>query len=419
MVSQAAHEPLAAQLFRFLRSRAMEGMGLTAIARASGYSDRQFRRLIVDAFGVSPVEVVQNERLLFAKRLLHDTHLPLAAVALAAGFKSIRRFNACFLQRQRLTPGQIRRRSVHVNRRENPNESLKLFLAYRPPFAWPELLRSLRNRVTPGVDAVTTDGRYLRTCRLENFTGWLVVHDIPHKAHLEVSLSPSLAPVMASISSRLRNLFDLDANPVTVAVALKHDPMLAPLIQRFPGLRIPGTFDVFEGAVRAVIGLRATAAAAGAVAGRLAQQCSAVISTPFSELNWLGMTPESLGRVAIEDLGRLGMNRRRAETLGHLSAFAKKGGLEFPPVARFEQVHSQLLTVPGIGSGIAYEVAQRTFRYPDVFPAGDADLQRAVGGHRRLSAREVEQRSQAWRPWRAYAAALLWESLNENHLITL
>ncbi len=419
MVSQAAHEPLAALLYRFLRSRALEGMGLTAIARASGYSDRQFRRLMVDAFGVSPVEVMQNERILFAKRLLHDTHLPIAAVALAAGFKSIRRFNACFLQRQRLTPGQIRSRSAKITRRDNLDGALRLFLAYRPPFAWPELLRGLQDRVTPGVDVVTTDGRYLRTCRVGNSTGWLMVRDVPRKAHLEVTLGASLAPVMAAIAGRLRNLFDLDANPVTVAAALTQDRLLAPLSQRFPGLRIPGAFDVFEGAVRTVIGRRVTVAAAGTEAGRLAQQFGEVMSTPFSALNRLGMTPDGLGSVGIEALGRLGMNRRRAETLGHLCAFAKTGGLEYRPGDRFEQVQARLLSVPGIGSRTAYDVAQRIFRYPDAFPSGDADLRRAVGGNRRLSARKLEQRSQAWRPWRAYAAALLWESLNENSPITL
>lgn len=411
-----ADEPLPAQLLRFLRERALQGQGVSDIARAAGYSERQFRRVLVEAYGVGPTDVVQNERLLFAKRLLHDTRLSLSAVALASGFRSVRRFNATFRERLRLTPGQVRgdrnRPAGWRIGRESPSP-LALTLTYRPPFAWTEMLAWLGARVTRGVDWVFPDGRYGRTFCAGGHEGWMIARNDSVRAQIVVELAASLSPVIGVIQTRWRQLLDLDAHWGLVADSLGADPCLSPLLALHPGLRVPGAFDVFETAVRIVLGQQVTVAAATTLAGRVAQRFGRPSTTPFPELNRQSITPETLRRVEPSELCGLGMTRQRAETLRNLAVFAATGGLNFPPGASFSHVRETLMSLPGVGPWTAEYIALRALRFPDAFPADDLGLRQALalGRGERPSRVDVARRAEAWRPWRAYAAALLWQSL--------
>lgn len=414
--ARSADEPLPAQLLRFLRERALLGQGVSAIARAAGYSERQFRRLLVEAYGVGPTEVVQNERLLFAKRLLHDTRLSLSAVALASGFRSVRRFNATFRERLRLTPGQVRGDRNRPDGRRADRESpspIVLTLNYRPPFAWREMLGWLGARVTRGVDWVFPDGRYGRTCCVGGHAGWMIARNDAVRGQVVIELAPSLSPVIAGIQTRWRQLLDLDAHWGAVSESLGLDPFLAPLLARHPGLRVPGAFDVFETAVRIVLGQQVTVAAATTLAGRVAQRFGRPTTTPFPELNRFSITPETLRRVEPTALCELGVIRRRAETLRNLAEFAVNGGLDFPPGTAFSSVRERLMALPGVGAWTAEYIALRALRFPDAFPAADLGLRQALARDPgdRPSSMAVAQRAEAWRPWRAYAAALLWQSL--------
>ncbi len=263
---QISGPTLAHALHDRLRQAAVRGESLEALSRTCGYSSRQVRRLILDTFGVTPVQLAQTERLLFAKRLIQETALPMIEVAQSSGFRSLRRFNALFAARYGMAPGAVRRRAVPPR----ASEGIALRLAYRPPLAWPELLAYLGGRATPGVELADRQ-RYARTVAIDAHTGWIEVrHSTGHA--LEVLASPSLAPSLASVLSRLRQVFDLDAEPQLIAEHLQQDRLLRPHVRRHPGLRVPGAWDVFEIAVRAILGQQVSVAGATTLAGRLARR---------------------------------------------------------------------------------------------------------------------------------------------------
>src|ERR1035437_8961767 len=239
------------------------------LAAEVGLSSRQLRRVLMQHFGVTPIELAQTQRLLFAKKLLQETNLPMTELAYASGFGSVRRFNALFAARYGLAPTAIRRAVIKA---DGP-DGLTLRLAYRPLFAWAEILRYLGVRAIPGVEAIDhacNEGSYARSVRINDFSGWLRVTHLPSKQQLEVRVAPQLAPVLMPLLARVRNQFDLDANPAVIQEHLMQDALLASRIKAMPGLRVPGAFDAFELAVRAVLGQQISVAGATTVSGRLA-----------------------------------------------------------------------------------------------------------------------------------------------------
>ena len=231
---------------------------LEHLAGEFGLSSRQFRRIVAAELGVSPVELAQTRRLLLAKQLLTETRLPIIEVAFASGFASVRRFNALFRAHYRLTPSRLRKAA------DSPADghTLRLTLSYRPPLAWDEMLGFLAARAIAGVEAVEKR-TYLRTVALRKHRGWLRVGRAENGHALSVDLSPSLTPVLPNVLARLRSLFDLDARPDVVAEHLAADDRLRPLVRQTPGLRVPGCFDAFELAWRAVLEEGKTAEARG------------------------------------------------------------------------------------------------------------------------------------------------------------
>ena len=241
----AGGPPLAQALFAAIRSRVAEGDSVAELAKPTGYSPRQLRRLTMQAFGVTPVEILQTERLLFAKKLLHETRLPMAEIALAVGFRSLRRFNALFRERYRLSPSALRRQGSTVGRASTDGgaDILTLRLAYRPPLAWPEMLAYLSRRVVPGVEWVSLEkGSYGRTVTLGGKTGWMLVAPAAQSHSLEVQTPAHFADVLWTLLARLRALFDLDANPAYIDEHLAADPLLAQSVRAHPGLRVPGAW---------------------------------------------------------------------------------------------------------------------------------------------------------------------------------
>ena len=286
---------------------------LETLARELGLSSRQLRRAIRQEFGVSPVELAQTRRLLLAKQLLTETNLPMIEVALASGFASVRRFNALFRSHYSMTPSRIRRTAgVHSAR-----DSLTLTLAYRPPLAWKPILQFLAGRATMGVESVLDD-RYLRTVRMGETRGWVKVEPSARRNALSVEISTSLAAVLPTLLPRLRCLFDLDARPDVIAAHLSADPRLARAASQLPGLRVPGSVDGFEMAVRAILGQRISVPGATTLAGRLAAAFGEPIETPFPMLNRLSPRPE---RLAMAEPGETGFaGHRRTSSPGHRRA---------------------------------------------------------------------------------------------------
>jgi AraC family transcriptional regulator of adaptative response / DNA-3-methyladenine glycosylase II len=385
-----------------------DGGSLDTLAQDLGLSTRQLRRVVRCEFGVSPVELAQTQRLLLAKQLLTESDLPIIEVAFASGFQSVRRFNALFQAHYRLTPSRMRRATPAAH----GGDFLRLTLAYRPPLAWGSLLRFLAGRATAGVEAVV-DRAYVRTVAVGENQGWLRVMLISGVNALAVELATSLAPALAEVLARVKNLFDLSARPDVIASHLASDQRLAGLVARCPGLRVPGAFDGFELAVRAILGQRVSVKAATTLAGRLAAAFGDPIETPLGILNRLSPTAGRLSSVGAGELTRLGISAPRAESILSLALAVSQRQIDLGPGLDPDAIASALQALPGIGDWTAQYIAMRALRWPDAFPAGDLGLMKALG---EKSVRLLRAGSEAWRPWRAYAAMYLWESqhLNES-----
>lgn len=405
-VVRAAADGVAVRLVGLLRQAAVEGGGMDDVVRLSGWSERQLRRRILEDCGTTPGAIMRAERLLFAKRLLHETDLAMTAVALHSGFRSVRRFNAEFSEKCGMTPGSIRQsRGGKV-----ATGPIRLRLDYRPPYAWSVMLDWLAERATRGVEVVRADA-WMRSVRIGRHEGWLRVFRDPGRDALVVELSTGLSPVLPQVVRRLRNMFDLDANPAEMSPVFENDPLLGGVAARFPGLRVPGAWDLFETSVRTIIGQQVTIAAATTVAGRLAASLGVKCGDNPHGLEFHAVAPAALAAATVDELAALGMPGKRALALRTLARHAMGGGLEFPPFATLEEVTASLTDLPGVGPWSAGYIAMRALRHPDAFPAGDIGLRKALGGGAAVPPVAAESASLRWRPWRAYAAALLWQSL--------
>lgn len=383
-----------------------DGNSLEDLAESLGLSSRQLRRAVRQELGVSPIELAQTTRLLLAKRLIAETQLPLVQVALAAGFASVRRFNALFRQHYRLTPSAMRRSTAAAT----SGNCLRLMLAYRPPLEWASLLRFLAARAIPGVECVTDDS-YQRTVAIGNHRGLLRVSPIAGRHLLSVELATTLAPALGPILSRLRNLFDLDARPDVIAEHLVSDRSLAHSVKRSPGLRVPGAFDGFELGLRAILGQQVSVRGASTLAGRLAERFGDPIETPLPCLNRVSPSAEVIADTRADSLAAVGLPKARAESLRALAGAVARGDVELTPGGDPTATAAALLELPGIGPWTAEYIAMRALRWPDAFPAGDLGLLKAS---RLASAKALSQASERWRPWRAYAAMHLWKSLADS-----
>ncbi len=403
----ALQQNLAHAIWRKIASGALNDGSVEQLAQQAGLSSRQLRRVLLQEFGVSPIELAQTHRLLFAKKLIQETNLAMTEVAFAAGFGSVRRFNALFESQYQMTPRSIRRTAP-------PAQEISLRLAYRPPYAWLELLQYLHGRAMVGIEAVDfMSSSYLRTVKLGDSIGWIRVSHLPQSQQLSLTISAGLHKVLMPLIDRVRNQFDLEANPAMITAHLMKDEALAKQLQRTPGLRVPGAFDGFELAIRAILGQQVSVAGASTVASRLVKQFGEPIDTTYANLTHHFPSPEILAAASIDQIAALGMPGKRAATIKSFAQFTVAGGLSFSTQVPLEELVRQLKTLPGIGEWTAQYIAMRALRYPNAFPAGDLGLQKAVTpeGEPRCSEKALLQRSHAWAPWRSYAALLLWQSL--------
>jgi AraC family transcriptional regulator of adaptative response / DNA-3-methyladenine glycosylase II len=380
------------------------GAGLEEIAREFGWSSRQIRRVMQRQLGVSPMELVLTRRLLLAKQLLTETTLPITEVAFASGFLSLRRFNDAFSGRYGMPPTRFRKAADDASGPALPAATLTLQLAYRPPFDWPALLGFLGRRALKGVEMIDGES-YARTVRLGAATGWVRVRHAPARRTLELELTRSLMPVLPALLGRLRHLFDLAARPDVIAQHLGEDPLLAGAVAAHPGLRVPGAFDGFELAVRAILGQQVTVAAATTIAGRFATHFGEPIATPVPGLERLSPTAAGVARAGVDEIAALGIVAARARSILAVAEAVLSGGLRLEPGADPTATVARLTALPGIGPWTAQYMAMRALRWPDAFPREDVALRNALGG---IGAAEAEARAERWRPWRSYAAMHLW-----------
>ena len=385
---------------------ALDGPNSTVekLAARLGLGERQLRRLFLQHLGASPIAVAQTRRILFAKHLLHETHMPMAQVASAAGFGSIRRFNETFRNLFHRPPSALRRRKF-----SSPEAHVALRLRYRPPYDWNAMLGFLRARAIDGLEVVTND-TYARTVEIEGKTGSIEVSHLPRYDSLSVTIRFPEVRALPAIVACVRRVFDLGADIETIDAHLSRDPLLAPLIAGRPGLRAPGGWDGFELAVRAVLGQQITVSAAR----RLACQLVALHGKPVPAAyaihpSLTHVFPTATALAHTRDLG-LGMPAARQRTLKSLAEAVSADPTLFHQHATIETAIARLRAIPGIGEWTAQYIALRAMRETDAFPSTDVGLLRSIT---RLdptitTALCLEAYAERWRPWRAYAAQHLW-----------
>jgi AraC family transcriptional regulator of adaptative response / DNA-3-methyladenine glycosylase II len=378
-----------------------DGRWMERVARQFGWSSRQIRRVVQRELGVSPMELLQTRRLLLAKQLLTETALPISQVAYASGYASLRRFNDAFSTRYRMPPTRFRKSATET--RLAAGDTFTLQLTYRPPFHWTALLDFLRLRQTAGVELVTGDA-YLRTVGLGNHRGWIEVRNDAGRRSLFLTLPHALTPVLPALLGRVRNLFDLAARPDVIEAALGTSPRLRGSLERNAGLRVPGAFEGFELAMRAILGQQVTVKAATTLAGRLAEKVGAPIETPYAELTRLAPQASDVATLRERDLASLGIPGARARSIIVLAG-AAESGLALEPGADPGATMTRLTELPGIGPWTANYVAMRALRWTDAFPREDIVIRKQLGD---VTPSVAERLSESWRPWRSYATMHLW-----------
>lgn len=399
---------IVARALKLIENGALDDLSLEALAQRVGVGSRQLRRLFVDKLGAPPIHVHTTRRLLFAKQLLTETAMPIVDVAMASGFGSLRRFNSAFAQANCMSPRELRRRPLAA-----PGEAWTLRLGYRPPYDFAALLAFLRNRALPGVEQVD-DQSYWRVFGNADAPGWLHLSAWPgSETALQLRLHCPQPQQMLPIVSRLRRMFDLDADPQSIDRVLRSDRLLKPLLRRHPGQRLPGGWDGFEIAVRAILGQQVSVAAARTLATRIVHRYGTPVSVPGAPtLERLFPGPE---RLADADLGMLGLTRARADAIRGVARAMLDGRVDFRSEQPLDEFVERWTALPGIGEWTAHYMAMRALSHPDAFPAADLILRRAAAeGGDALSTKALLGRADAWRPWRAYTVMHLWRSASDS-----
>ncbi len=386
--------------------------GLADLAGRLGVGPRHLRRLFHEHLGSSPLAVAQSHRVLFAKHLLDETNLAITDIAFASGFSSVRRFNASFQNVYQRSPRAVRRESRNGNGGV-AGDSVRLRLAYRPPFEWDGLLSFVGTRALPGVEYVAT-GVYRRTVRFGGRSGMIAVaHDV-HRRQLVLSVPAELTPHLPQIAARVRRMFDLQADPAVIDGHLGADSRLAPLLSRRPGLRVPAAWDPFEMAVRAVIGQQVSVAGARTLCGRLVEKYGERL--PHTSHHGLRYTFPAADRLARARMNGIGLTQRRIDSIRALARGTGEGAGVWEGSGGLADTVDRLTAVPGIGPWTAHYIAMRALGEPDAFPTGDLGLVKAWSRlvRRETTAKELDAAAAAWRPWRAYATLHLWAHLSEG-----
>ena len=393
---------------------AEEAPSVEKLAAKLGVSDRHVRRIFEAQFGVSPMQYLQTHRLHTAKQLLADTNLPITQVALISGFASVRRFNAAFVEHYKLNPTQLRRQGPA--RVGEVGEGVIVRLGYRPPYDVQAMLAFFTKRCINAIEFVTPDAAQPalgRTFSIEAggklHAGWLLASFDESRSQLVLRVSDSLREVLPLVIRRVRTTFDLDADPVTI------NNVLHASFPEGDGLRVPGALCGYELAVRAVLGQQITVAAARTLAQRMVDRFGEPVETPWPQLTRLFPAPAVLAAASGDALGQLGIvKQRQAAIVGIAEAVASKR-LQLHSGADVNATMALLKELPGIGDWTAQYIAMRALRWPDAFPAGDVALHKALGVQgMKNPAREAEEASTAWKPWRSYAVIRAWSGTLER-----
>jgi AraC family transcriptional regulator, regulatory protein of adaptative response / DNA-3-methyladenine glycosylase II len=396
-------EATVSRAMKLIEAGALDSDDVASLADRLEIGERQLRRLFSRHIGAAPITVAQTRRVLLAKQLIHQTNLPMIQVALASGFGSVRRFNDAFQRMYKRRPSELRRRATVA---AAPAE-ITIFLPYRPPYDWATMVGFLETRAIQGLEVVA-DNTYSRVIEFGGSVGSIHVSNAPDHSSLRVTVRFPDLDVLPGIISRLRRKFDLGAETNIIASALACDPILAPLVAAKPGVRVPGGWDGFEVAVRAVVGQQITLRGATGLLGRIVTTLGTEIA---DESGIPGLThafprPECF---TAKSLAGLGTTRSRAASLVAIADAMRADAHLFDPRRDLDEAVARLRHLAGVGEWTAQYIAMRALGESDAFLASDIGLQRSVAkSGQRPTAQWLLARAERWRPWRAYATLHLW-----------
>ncbi|MCM2576700.1 AlkA N-terminal domain-containing protein [Streptomyces meridianus] len=402
---------LTARAMRLIADGVIDRGGVPGLAAGLGYSTRQIERQLLAELGAGPLALARAQRAQTARLLIETSDLPMADIAFAAGFSSVRTFNDTVREVFALAPTELRRRASG-SRPSATAGTLSLRLPFRAPLCPDNLFGHLVATAVPGVEE-WRGGAYRRTLRLPYGHG--VVELRPRPDHIACRLSLTDLRDLTGAISRCRRLLDLDADPVAVDEQLRADPVLAPLVDKAPGRRVPRTVDAAEFAVRAVLGQQVSTAAARTHAHRLVLAHGEPVDDPQGGLTHLFPTAQALTALDPESLA---LPRSRRTTLTTITAALADDGLGLDAGSDWARARARLAALPGIGPWTVDVIAMRALGDPDAFVPTDLGLRRAaqeLGLPATPAA--LTARAAAWRPWRAYAVQYLWAT--DDHPINL
>ncbi len=392
-----------ARALRLIEDGVLDRANIDALCERVGVGARQLRRLFRQHLGTSPVRIATKRRAEFARRLIETTSLSMTEVAEAAGFGSIRRFNAVMTDAYGCTPSELRKGFGETS------PSLELELLVEPPFDWDSLLRAVRPSLTPGLERIS-GRRYSRVARFGQACGELHVSYDEERGALCVEVSTSLSRHLIDVVAGVRRIFDIDADVATIAEQLRRDPLLERKMDDVP-LRILGAFDHFETAVAILLEDCSDARESCELRAEVVARYGTTVETSTEGLTHVFPTPYALKNARLECLG---VPKRRSRCIQAFAAAVHEGELRLDGAPSLDEALQQLRAIPAMSGATAEKIAMRVYREPDAFPSCDDALRRAVLIEGRpATTTELEVRAEMWRPWRAYAATCLLRSREE------
>jgi AraC family transcriptional regulator of adaptative response / DNA-3-methyladenine glycosylase II len=386
---------------RLIEDGLLDHANMDALCERLGIGARQLRRLFHKHLGTSPVQVASVRRAHFARRLIETTSLSMAHVAKAAGFGSVRRFNAVMNEVYGCPPTSLRKDPSPLS------DGLDLQIPVETSFPWMQMLELIEPWTVPGVEQVVDD-RYYRIASFGQAAGEVCVTFERHEPALLVRVSSSLGAHLLDVVSGVRRLFDIDAQTSVIAAHLRADPWLAPHIEATPGLRVPGAFDHFETAVMMVLDQHMDPAEASEIMDRVVEKHGKRIDTSQPSLTHVFPTPYALSTARLEAVG---VPKRRSRSIQALAKAVHESVLRLDGTPSLDAAVERLRAIADVSVTTAQYIAMRVYREPDAFPSHNPWLCKALspdGAH--MSIPELERHAEAWHPWRAYAAVYLWSS---------
>lgn len=357
-------------------------------AEKFGISARHLRRLFTEEIGLTPKQVHDHYRLNFARKLVSETRLPLSVIAHNSNFSSLRRFNSAFKERFLIPPSKMR------SGRGQVSDSIKIKLAYRPPFDWNYALKFISTHQINGIEVVTAES-YSRHFSIDNKDGYLTVKNLPEENRLELIIKTEDTSILFQVSQRVRAMFDLDSDPLLISDRFRSVPLLWGLWEKYPGIRIVQAFSIYEICICSILGQLVSTEQAKRLVENLVRHYGQNGSFP---------TPERLSR---SKLSKLGTTLKRKETIRCFSRMVLSGEISLSPEQDMKKFRSNMLTIPGIGPWTVEYIALRAMGDTDAFPDTDLILKRVFEKYPKLKVDNV-------RPWRSYAAMYLWREFAQT-----